>query len=293
MAGAATVGADVLDVEGPPPHGDAARLRRMDRFGRAGWLAGSLALVDAGFTAAGEPDARSGVVFGTAYGCRDSITDHALLLSATSRAEELRPSLFAQTVHNTVAGELAIDWKLGGVSEVLVSGRTAGLEALLVAASRLRAGEADRVVAGGAEGIHARMREAQGGAPFLECGAALVLAREGAAPRGARGELLGGFTFFEPEAARVAPRIRERLDALSPEDRPTILPASPDPVLAPLAEGASLEPLPQHERFAAAGPHAAVSLLLSARERRTVLVVGRDPCGMVSAVLLAVTPRSA
>ncbi|HEV8268088.1 MAG TPA: beta-ketoacyl synthase N-terminal-like domain-containing protein, partial [Thermoanaerobaculia bacterium] len=59
------------------PLADPARLRRMDRFARIGFLAGSRALAHAGRSREGEVDARAGVVFGTAFGCRDSITEHA------------------------------------------------------------------------------------------------------------------------------------------------------------------------------------------------------------------------
>jgi hypothetical protein len=145
---------------------DANRLRRMDRFGRSGVLAGSRALAAAGSAAArpgAEPDPRFGVVVGTAYGCRDAITQHARLLSSASRVEDLAPSLFAATVQNTVCGELAIVFGLGGVAETLVSGRTAGLEALALAASRVARGDADRILVVAAEGIDETLRAAFAG----------------------------------------------------------------------------------------------------------------------------------
>ena len=142
---------------------DANRLRRMDRFGRSGVVAGSRALAAAGVRAApsGSPPApRFGVVVGTAYGCRDAITQHERLLASAARVEDLAPSVFAATVHNTVGGELAILYGLGGIAETLVSGRTAGLEALALAASRVGKGDADRVLVVAAEGIDDTMREA-------------------------------------------------------------------------------------------------------------------------------------
>ncbi len=131
--------------------------------GASGVVAGSRALLAAGVSAsvAGSPPSpRFGVVVGTAYGCRDAITQHERLLASAARVEDLAPSVFASTVHNAVGGELAILFGLGGVAETLVSGRTAGLEALVLAASRVAKGDADRILVVAAEGIDETMRAA-------------------------------------------------------------------------------------------------------------------------------------
>ena len=161
---------------------DANRLRRMDRFGRSGVLAGARALSAAGVQAAvpgAAPDPRFGVVVGTAFGCRDAMAQHERLLAAAARVEDLAPSVFAATVHNTVAGELAIGWGLGGPAETLVSGRTAGLEALVLAASRIAKGDADRILVVAAEGIDDAMCEAflreNPGSQLVESSAAVLL----------------------------------------------------------------------------------------------------------------------
>jgi hypothetical protein len=158
---------------------DANRLRRMDRFGRSGVLAGARALAAAGVAAVGRPaapDPRFGVVVGTARGCRDAIGQHERLLAAAARVEDLAPSVFAATVHNAVCGELAILFGLGGVAETLVSGRTAGLEALALAASRIAKGDADRILVVAAEGIDDAMRAAD--ATLVESSAAVLLEAE-------------------------------------------------------------------------------------------------------------------
>lgn len=182
---AATVaegGATVRDA-----HLNANRLRRMDRFGRSGVLAGARVLSAAERAPAAPlaaPDPRFGVVVGTAFGCRDAITQHERLLAAAARVEDLAPSVFAATVHNAVCGELAILYGLGGVAETLVSGRTAGLEALVLAARRVVQGDADRILVVAAEGLGEEMRGAWGrenpGRTLVESAAAvLVEAEEG------------------------------------------------------------------------------------------------------------------
>lgn len=273
-----------VDAGATPIEIDAERLRRMDRFGRCGFLAGSLALAEAlGRRAApgGAPDGRRGVVFGSAFGCRDSIVDHARALALAAFVDDLSPGVFAETVHNTVNGELAIDWLLGGLSEVFVSGRAAGLEAILAGAEAIETGTADLVVAGGAEGLHDAMREAFAAESGIsgrarrvelrESGAALVLASEQAAEEaGAR--VLAAFTagarFFEPDDARAA----ERLGGL---------------LGAPAASGAARFEEPDVERFAAGGPFSCARLvrLLAAHRVDAGVVVARDPAGGTVAAL--------
>jgi hypothetical protein len=161
---------------------DANRLRRMDRFGRSGVLAGARALAAAGLAAASPGaalDPRFGVVVGTAFGCRDAMTRHERLLASASRVEDLAPSVFAATVHNTVGGELAILYAFGGPAETLVSGRAAGLEALALAASRVAKGDADRILVVAAEGIDEEMHRAftreNPGATLVESAAAVLV----------------------------------------------------------------------------------------------------------------------
>jgi len=189
---------------------DANRLRRMDRFGRSGVLAGARALSAAGLATAppgAAPDPTFGVVVGTAFGCRDAMTRHERLLDSASRVEDLAPSVFAATVHNTAGGELAILYALGGPAETLVSGRTAGLEALALAASRVAKGDADRILVVAAEGIDDEMRRAfareNPGVTLVESAAAvlLVASEENEDSLARRGEPLFVDATFSFEAA--------------------------------------------------------------------------------------------
>ena len=281
---------------------DVSRLRRMDRFARSGFFAGSLSLVEAGIVPHKPPDATLGVVFGTAHGCRDSLIDFTLELRSSRSVEQLSPALFAETVHNTVNGELAIAWGLGGPSETIASGRTGGADAILRGAELVRAGRAAAVVAGGAEGIHPKMVEwweqelpgkgTSAGAP-RDAGAALVLA-----PARANAEtddiLLASATrFFEPDPSEAARRTASWIDeAFEGKERPLLLAATPDvdgmfsawPCRHVAAETGEL--------YGAAGAVAAVLAVQEIRKKRTgsALVASRDPAGPVT-LLAFVTPR--
>ena len=298
--------------EGDAPD-DANRLRRMDRFGRAGYLAGTRAFAAAGLVRQAGPDARSGVVVGTRHGCRSAITGHAALLAAAARVEDLLPSVFAATVHNTVNGELAIALGFGGISETIVSGRAAGLEALILGARRVAAGDADRILVVAAEGVDDAMREAweeerhalgesAAGVDLVETGAAVLLEAQEISSNGEEGRrerirFLDGGMFFEPDARRAAARFFgwvKDIEARSGDDVPRAPITLCTPDYEDFLEGQS-EQAPRVERFGAAGvfdiARDVVRIAKSAPfpfspSKKIRLYVTRDVTGAVAAVAL-------
>jgi len=218
--------ADWSSGEGDAPE-DANRLRRMDRFGRAGYRAGTRAFAAAGLAPEEPPHPRCGVIVGTRHGCRSAITEHAARLAGATRVEDLAPSVFAATVHNTVNGELAIALGLGGISETIVSGRTAGLEALILGARRVAGGDADRVLVVAAEGIDDAMRDAweeeksafgprASGVELVESAAAVLLeAGEISTNERFPVRYVSGTLFFEPDARRAEARFLEWMNAVA------------------------------------------------------------------------------
>ena len=94
------------------------RPRRMDAFAWAGFAAADRALAETGYERRPSADPRTGVVAATALGCRASVAEHQLALSRAARLDDLSPAVFARTVHNTVAGELALEWRLGGATRL-------------------------------------------------------------------------------------------------------------------------------------------------------------------------------
>lgn len=302
---------------------DANRLRRMDRFGRAGYLAGMRAFTAAGLARQERPDARSGVVAGTRHGCRSAITEHAARLAAAARLEDLAPSVFAATVHDTVNGELSIALGLGGVSETVVSGRTAGLEALLLGARRVAAGDADRVLVVAAEGVDDAMRaaweeeklafgERAEGVELVETGAAVLLEAEETSSNGEerspeRIRFLEGCLFFEPDARRATARFLEWMKGVEARAGggaapPVVTLSGPDyeDFLERNRErGKERGPEPRAERFGAAGLYE-IACEVAARHAQAAAAppsrlpskkiflayVKRDVTGAVAAVVL-------
>lgn len=252
------------------PDGLDARLSRMDRFARAGFLAGARALAEAGREPCPAKDPRAGAVFGSSLGCADAITEHALLVSAATGLGDLRPSVFATTVHNTVIAELSSAYGLAGPAEMLVTGPTAGLEALLVAARVLDAGRADLVVAGAAEGVRPELEEAAGGS-LSGGGAALVLQREDSGR--ARGRILGGALFFEPGDEDVPQWLRDELSLARLRDELSLVGPGLDAV--PLTSASASLSLP--------GLYGVIDAL---SRRGPTAVYVRDPAGPVAVVVV-------
>ncbi|MEO8587088.1 MAG: beta-ketoacyl synthase N-terminal-like domain-containing protein [Acidobacteriota bacterium] len=291
---------------------DANRLRRMDRFGRAGYLAGTRAFAAAGLARAARPHPRHGVVVGTRHGCRSAITEHAARLETATRVEDLAPSIFAATVHNTVNGELAIGLGLGGVSETIVSGRTAGLEALIYGARRVAAGDADRILVVAAEGIDDAMREAweeeksafgprASGVELVESAAAVLLEAEEGRDRI---RFVDGCLFFEPEARRAAARFFEWVKGVEAREGGGAAPPAVilcGPPYEDFLEGNSEKKNAKEarvERFGAAGVYEIAREVVSRREqaadgppphspsKKIRVYVTRDMTGAVAAVAL-------
>ncbi len=282
---------------------DVSRLRRMDRFARSGFFAGSLSLVEAGIVPQKPPDATLGVVFGTAHGCRDSLIDFTLELRSSRSVEQLSPSLFAETVHNTVNGELAIAWGLGGPSETIASGRTGGADAILRGAELVKAGRAAAVVAGGAEGIHPKMVEwweeelpGRGGSSAgpRDVGAALVLAPARADRESDDVLLASAIRFFEPDPFEAGREMASMIDeAFEGKERPLLLVATSDVDGAFSALPCRHVSAETGELYGAAGAFAAVLAVQEIRKKRTgsALVASRDPAGPVT-LLAFVTSRN-
>jgi len=220
------------------------RLRRMDRLCALALGAADAALVDAGVdgtTLAALSGPRLGVVLGTRFGCHATSCEYYRgLLAEGPRGAS--PRLFAYTLPSSPLGEVAIHVGAQGPAQAVVSGRQAGLEAILRAAELCTSGRADRVVAIVAE---------VGGGPLVtgsvvDRALAVVVERAGAvrqpAPR-VRARLLGGglaFASGQPGEADQAARRRALEDAGLPPRPLSPLPAHPgrgalDPAAALLA----------------------------------------------------------
>lgn len=122
---------------GTVPAGRSGQLGRMDRLSGLSLCAADQVLLLPEARARLHPDA-TGVLIGTEYGCHK--TDEAFFRGVL--AGEPSPRLFAYTLPSSPVGEVSIHHRLLGPGFSIVSGRTAGLEALLAARLLLDQGQA-------------------------------------------------------------------------------------------------------------------------------------------------------
>lgn len=139
-------------VEGYEPAAilGAKGLRLLDRTALLALGAARLALDDGKFALEGADCGRVGVVLSSTCGSPHSRS--AFYLEALEHGfRGLNPALFANTVVNAAASQVAIRFGLTGPNATLATGFTGGLEALEYAADLIVSGRADAVLAGGVE----------------------------------------------------------------------------------------------------------------------------------------------
>jgi 3-oxoacyl-[acyl-carrier-protein] synthase II len=188
-----------------------ARPSAMDRSCALALVAVERALADAHVDAARWRSERIAVQLGSAFGCH--ATNEAFyrgLLVEGPRAAS--PRLFAYTLPSSPLGELTIRLRARGPVEAHLSGRHAGIEALVHAARLCDAGEADLAIAVAVE-VGGGLLPALGYRVRDSAAAILVESSAALARRGgrARARLLGGAGAFASgradEAAAAAGRL--------------------------------------------------------------------------------------
>jgi 3-oxoacyl-[acyl-carrier-protein] synthase II len=126
-------------------------LRLLDRTTLLALVAADLALKDAGLHDA-STEARRGIGVVLASTCGSPASRSAFFLDALeSGFRGLNPALFANTVVNSPASQVAIRFGLTGPNATISTGFTGGLDALAYAADLLHAGRVAAVLVGGAE----------------------------------------------------------------------------------------------------------------------------------------------
>ena len=224
--------ADYLDLL------NARRVRRMSEYVKLTLAATALALKDSKLDQLANYGDACSVILGSAHGSAE--------FSATYYGEIVKqgliganPVLFAEGVPNSAAAHLSLMLGLKGGCQTIIGSRTSGLDALHLAALRIRAGEWDRAIVGAGEeynsivngayghcGLYAGGNGGAGGVEpakergFVTGSAAVTFvleSRESATARGAtgRGVVMGGANFRgrPNESVESACRVLEKLQS--------------------------------------------------------------------------------
>ncbi len=124
--------------------------RHMDTFIHYGMAAGIQAIQDSGLTVTDENAERIGVLVGSGIGGLPMIEEtHAELANRGPR--RISPFFVPASIINMISGHLSIKYGLKGPNLAIVTACTTGLHCIGAAARMIEYGDADVMVAGGAE----------------------------------------------------------------------------------------------------------------------------------------------
>lgn len=138
---------DDFDVEAYIPKKET---KKMDRFIQLGIAAGKQALADSGLAVNEQNNGRVGVAIGSGIGGLGLIEEnHTKLMNSGPR--RLSPFFVPSTITNMIAGFLSIMEGLKGPNLNIVTACTTGVHNIGVAARTIAYGDADAMLAGGAE----------------------------------------------------------------------------------------------------------------------------------------------
>ena len=136
-----------FDIEAYIP---AKEARHMDRFIHYGVAAGIQAWNDCGLTVTEENAERIGVIVGSGIGGLPMIEDTCIELAARG-PRRISPFFVPASIINMVSGQLSIHFGMKGPSYGIVSACTTGLHCIGDAGRLIEYGDADVMLAGGAE----------------------------------------------------------------------------------------------------------------------------------------------
>ncbi len=129
----------------------AKEVRRMDAFIHYGVAASAQALRDSGIEVTDANRQRIGCMVGSGIGGLPMIEDNHEEVR-TRGARRISPFLIPGAIINMIAGNVSIMFGLQGPNFAIVSACTTGLHSIGIAARLIEYGDADLMVAGGAEG---------------------------------------------------------------------------------------------------------------------------------------------
>ena len=126
--------------------------KKMDLFIQYGVAAGVQAVKDSGLTITEENAPRIGVAIGSGIGGLGLIEqNHVKLLKASGNPRKLSPFFVPSTIINMISGHLSIMFGLQGPNIAITTACTSGVHNIGHAARMIAYGDADAMVAGGAE----------------------------------------------------------------------------------------------------------------------------------------------
>ncbi|GHD29800.1 beta-ketoacyl-ACP synthase II [Parahalioglobus pacificus] len=141
--------ASVKDFD-PTPYMAAKDARKMDVFVQFGMAAGIQAMEDAGFEISDEMAPRVGCAIGSGIGGIGQIEKNTKIVE-DSGPRRISPFFVPGSIINMIAGNLSVKYNMQGPNLAIVTACTSGTHNIGLAARLIAQGDADAMLAGGAE----------------------------------------------------------------------------------------------------------------------------------------------
>ena len=132
------------------PYVEAKDARRMDKFILCAVTAATIAMEDANFDLEKEDLTRFGVIAGSAAGGLDTIQKNHEVMQQRGY-HKCSPFMVPMMITNMAAGKISIKYGLRGISKTVVTACATGAHAIGDATRAIQYGDADVMIAGGAE----------------------------------------------------------------------------------------------------------------------------------------------
>src|SRR5512132_970775 len=143
-----TIAGEVRDFE-PTDYMDRKEVRRADRFAQMAVAAAGQALKDAKLEVTPESAPRIGVAFGSGIGGVATLVDN--VLSHAKDPRKVSPFMIPMMIVDMAAGEIAMKYGVKGPNMGHVSACASSAHSIGEASDQIRRGQADVMLAGGAE----------------------------------------------------------------------------------------------------------------------------------------------
>lgn len=126
-------------------------LRKMDPFMHYGYAAAVQALRDSGMEVTPDNAHRIGVAMGAGIGGLDTIEENVAKYLEARSPKKISPFFVPGSIINMISGHVSIQFKLTGPNLAMVTACTTSTHAIGIAARLIQYGDADAMIAGGAE----------------------------------------------------------------------------------------------------------------------------------------------
>jgi len=144
------IGGDIYDFE-QDKYFNSKDARRLDPFVHLGVAAGIDAITDSGLEITEELSERSGAIIGSGIGGLSSIEKNNATIIKNNSPKRVSPFFIPGSIINMIGGELSIRYGLKGPNLSIVTACTSSTHSIGLAARSIQYGEADVMLAGGAE----------------------------------------------------------------------------------------------------------------------------------------------